>query len=253
MDFAIEKITFCHYSALKKGEIFKNYSNSRGACGIVLAVSGKAVYRFNNGTSHTLSAGEIALFSEESAYILDNTLGEDFVHYTINFTLFNSKLLSDVSFFKPSNTEIYIKLCQDIIRHSESGNNLRALSALYTALANIFESIPQHNTKDTYHGIKPAIDYITSKYDTQISLDLLSQKCMMSNTNFRRVFKTVCGISPIEYLIKVRLNRAKQLLLHTTLTIGEISQLCGFNEVSYFSRTFKKRYKKTPLEYRNKN
>ena len=94
---------------------------------------------------------------------------------------------------------------------------------------------------------------MASCYDKEITLDVLAQKCMMSNTNFRRVFKSVYGVSPIEHLIKIRLNRAKQLLLHTTLTVSEIATICGFNEVSYFSRIFKKRYSKTPLEYRNKN
>ena len=254
MEFAIEKITFSHYSVLNKGEVFKNYSNTRGVCGIVLAVSGKAVYLFADGTTQTLNAGEIALFSKECAYIIDNTNGDDFAHYTVNFALCNhGKLTASASFFKPGNTKMYAALCKDIISYYEAGNNLRALSSLYTMLADIFENTAEQNLDKNKQIIKPAIDYITSDYSNEITLNLLAQKCMMSVTNFRRIFKTVYGVSPIEYLIKMRLDRAKQLLLHTTLTIGEISQLCGFSEVSYFSRTFKKRYNKTPLEYRNKN
>lgn len=253
MDFTIEKITFSHYSILNKGEVFKNYSNTRGVCGIVLAVSGKAVYQFADGASRTLSAGEIALFSKECAYILNNTGGDDFAHYTVNFTLCNhSKPVAKASFFKSGNTKMHAALFKDIISYYEAGNNLRALSSLYAMLADIFENTSEQNPDKSKQSIKPAIDCITSDYSNEITLNLLAQKCMMSNTNFRRVFKAVYGVSPIEYLIKFRLDRAKQLLLHTTLTISEISQLCGFNEVSYFSRIFKNRYSKTPIEYRNK-
>ena len=147
MDFAIEKITFSHYSTFEKGEVFKNYSNMRGVCGVVLAVRGKADYRFFNGSVQTLNQGEIALFSKESAYILDNTRGEDFVHYTINFTLCNdTKLLSDVCFFKPQNTQIYTKLFEDVVNHHKSGNNLRAFSSLYTLLADILKTYPSEPT-----------------------------------------------------------------------------------------------------------
>ena len=53
MEVAIQKITFAHFSSLKAGDSFKNYSHSRGVCGIVVPVSGSAVYTFSNGEEHT--------------------------------------------------------------------------------------------------------------------------------------------------------------------------------------------------------
>ena len=72
----------------------------------------------------------------------------------------------------------------------------------------------------------------------------------MSETNFRRVFQQVMGISPIEYVINTRINRAKELVRHTDLSVSEISSLCGFKDVEHFCRTFKKRTGVSTSNYR---
>lgn len=253
MDVSVQKITFAHFSSLAPGEDFKNYSRSRGVYGIVVPVSGSADYTFSDGEKHTLTAGEVAIFSDKSAYYIQNTSDEDFIHYTVNFTLCKGEeVLPEAEFYMPKDIYLYLDYCEKIVEFTDAGDKLRAVSVLYNLLADLLDNLTNNNFKNSRtKSIKAAIDYIECEYAKPITTDILAEKCIMSNTNFRRVFKTVCGVSPIEYLLRVRLERAQQLLLHTTLTVEEISFQCGFNEVSYFSRLFKKRYEKSPSQFRN--
>ena len=115
MEVAIQKITFAHFSSLKAGDSFKNYSHSRGVCGIVVPVSGSAVYTFSNGEKHTLTAGEVAIFSDKAAYFIQNLSDNDFIHYTVNFTLCNDVLFVDADFCTPDDIKPYIEYCKKLI------------------------------------------------------------------------------------------------------------------------------------------
>jgi AraC-type DNA-binding domain-containing proteins len=100
--------------------------------------------------------------------------------------------------------------------------------------------------------IKPVITYIEEHYSEKITLDELSAIIHLSTIHFSRVFKTVTGFSPMEFLNRVRIQKAVQLLLKTDKSIVEIAMETGFNDGNYFSRLFKKCRKETPSEFRNK-
>ncbi|WP_238881840.1 AraC family transcriptional regulator [Clostridium sp. YIM B02551] len=100
--------------------------------------------------------------------------------------------------------------------------------------------------------IKPVITYIEEHYSEKITLDELSAVIHLSTIHFSRVFKTVTGFSPMEFLNRVRIQKAVQLLLKTDKSIVEIAMDTGFNDGNYFSRFFKKCRKETPSEFRNK-
>lgn len=65
-----------------------------------------------------------------------------------------------------------------------------------------------------------------------------------------RCFKKNIGQSPMEYLIKYRLNQSKKLLLETDMTITDICQQCGFSDSAYFGKVFRRSFGITPGEYR---
>ena len=60
-------------------------------------------------------------------------------------------------------------------------------------------------------------------------------------------------MTPVTYINKLRLSKAKTLLANTNLSIEQISLKCGFNEYSYFTRLFKKQFGQTPTNYREEN
>lgn len=75
--------------------------------------------------------------------------------------------------------------------------------------------------------------------------------CYMSKPHFSRVFKRTTGMSPVQFLLGIRIDRAKELLDFTDQSITDIAEACGFQDQNYFARTFKKITGLTPTQYRH--
>jgi len=73
----------------------------------------------------------------------------------------------------------------------------------------------------------------------------------MSYSKFRQAFKKSTGLSPNQYYLNIRLNKAKELLTSTSLNINEIAYHTGFESIFYFSKLFKKKNGVSPKDYRN--
>lgn len=96
-----------------------------------------------------------------------------------------------------------------------------------------------------------ARDYIHSNYNSPITLEDISQQSYLSINHLLRTFKQAFHCSPYQYLIRVRLNRARYLLRHSTYSVKEIVNLVGFECPSSFIRLFKKSFQVTPGRFRN--
>lgn len=101
--------------------------------------------------------------------------------------------------------------------------------------------------------IQVAVSYIDNNYERDISLKDIAQYVFLSTSYFTRAFKEEMGISPINYLLKTRTERAKELLKDSTLKICDIALNVGFSNQQRFNDIFKKNVKMTPLKYRKDN
>ncbi len=95
------------------------------------------------------------------------------------------------------------------------------------------------------------IDYIHQNYGKKLSVGKLARTVNMSESHFIRTFKKETGVAPMEYLIRVRLDKAKKLLRAGTMNITEISLHCGFNSISHFSSSFTRHEGIAPSEYQS--
>jgi len=98
--------------------------------------------------------------------------------------------------------------------------------------------------------ISKAKSYILENYHKDISLDDVSREADISPYYFSKLFKEEAGENFIEYLTKIRIDKAKQLLNNKELSIKEICVAVGYGDPNYFSRIFKKYSGRTPTEYR---
>ena len=85
------------------------------------------------------------------------------------------------------------------------------------------------------------------------TLNEIAQICGVSEGYFRKLFREYSGENPIEFRQKYRIEKAKQLLLLDTLTIGEIAEELNFSDIYHFSKTFKKITGVSPQKYMNKS
>jgi AraC family transcriptional regulator len=93
-------------------------------------------------------------------------------------------------------------------------------------------------------------DYINDHLTSDIKLSDLAQLLGMSQFHFSRLFKQSMGISPHQYLLQQRIERAKQLLKETKLSIMEIALLCGYSSHSHLGKSFRQHTGITPKAYR---
>ncbi len=104
-------------------------------------------------------------------------------------------------------------------------------------------------TNKRIDNIKGALKLIEEEYNSEISLDKLSKTCGMSPRYFCEFFKEMTGRTPIDYLNRYRIECACNMLSNLKMNVTETATSCGFNDISYFIRTFKKHIGVTPKKY----
>ena len=97
---------------------------------------------------------------------------------------------------------------------------------------------------------KNVISYIERNFTEKIDLDRLADITRMSQGHFCRLFKQITGMSAINYINNLRINKAVELIRNSDRNMMEIAMSCGFCDSNYFSRVFKKHEKMSPLQMR---
>jgi AraC-like DNA-binding protein len=128
--------------------------------------------------------------------------------------------------------------------------NRHAFSMLQIILS---ESTLISSDDKQFNGIRrisKVLDFIHKNMTGDISRKTLAGLMNLSETRFHYVFKEIMGVSPMDYLITARMRKAQHLLLFTDLSITEIAEDVGLNDVFYFSKQFKIYHHLSPLKYR---
>jgi AraC-like DNA-binding protein/quercetin dioxygenase-like cupin family protein len=105
-------------------------------------------------------------------------------------------------------------------------------------------------TSATLLEMGKVISYIEQHYTEPITLNELAQQANLSVNQFLRVFKTATGHTPIDYLIRLRVLKAGQLLQRNEVSVTQASYQVGFSDSNYFSKQFKRILGKSPQAYR---
>lgn len=101
------------------------------------------------------------------------------------------------------------------------------------------------------YAVNRIINYLNENYEHKISLEQIAHNMYLSPVYISKIFKEETGESPINYLIKIRLEKAKDILLNgQDGSIKNIANQVGYDDVYHFSKLFKKYYGISPLYYR---
>ena len=112
----------------------------------------------------------------------------------------------------------------------------------------------QLKTNDLYHpAIQKAIVYIQTNLKSSLKIDDIAKTVGISPKYFHKIFKSCIGKTPNSFIMEERMKLAKEQLLSTDLSVGDIAQNCGFTSHTYFTRVFKTFFHQTPQEFRNNN
>lgn len=117
-------------------------------------------------------------------------------------------------------------------------------------IATASHNVSTKATEKSMSVIETAKEYIQNNYSKDISLDEVSQAANISPYYFSKIFKEDTGEGFVEYLTRIRIEKAKELLTTTECSMKEICAMVGYADPNYFSRSFKKNVGVTPTEYK---
>ncbi len=95
-----------------------------------------------------------------------------------------------------------------------------------------------------------AIDFLQRNLHRKLSLSETAEAVNLSVSHLSHLFRADTGCSPGQYLMTLRMQKARELLTYSLLSVKEIMAAVGFNDKSDFARSFKKAYGASPSEYR---
>lgn len=105
-------------------------------------------------------------------------------------------------------------------------------------------------TRRSIDRIRPVIKYVENHYMEPLSTRDIAKEAGLSESHFMKFFKNTMGMPFLDYLNDYRLTMASRLLLSSGDSVLDIASECGYENLSYFNRLFKKRFAMTPREYR---
>ncbi|MBQ8387887.1 MAG: helix-turn-helix transcriptional regulator [Clostridia bacterium] len=123
----------------------------------------------------------------------------------------------------------------------------------YDLLNLICEAERQANmSRRGFRTVEKGIEYLEKDEGQELSVDEIARMCFVTPAYFRRLFREYSGMSPREYRTRRRIERAKDMMERTELSVESLSELLGYSDPSYFCRVFKKETGMSPSEYQKK-
>lgn len=247
-DFDIKNVVLACKVLAGTGE---SVHRNRPSHGLAVNLGGEKKYDFF-GKTLTVKENDIIFLPEGSNYNVENIKNGDCL--AINFKLSSS---ADFEPFvcHPKNSREVISSFLCTLRYfisKKEGYTLMCKSELYKI---IYEIVADYNRGYASSGknkiLLPATEYIHNHYfEKDFDVDFLAELCGIKGAYFRRLFLLCYGTSPVKYINNLKLSFAKELLSEKIHTVGEVSEIAGFNNESYFHRFFKRETGMTPAEYR---
>ena len=154
----------------------------------------------------------------------------------------------------PLHTEQLLVFAEDVFRRYHAGEHDNpAFCAMVYSTLYWFATGPQKKPGESYpDALKIALDFMEQHLDCSLHLNEIADVAEISRSNLFAAFKQYLKISPHQYLLKLRINRAKQLLAAGEKSIKEIAFDCGFESLEVFYRQFSRNEGTTPATYRKR-
>lgn len=157
--------------------------------------------------------------------------------------------------------EAYSRAAQDILDHRSGRSDIFSVTAIRSdilallLLLNRDYSSPLEKKMDEgiSSAIRAGLSYININFCSDISIDEIARHANVSKYHLMRQFKHYTGYTIVTYINILRCERAKSLLESGKYSVGEVARLCGFENLSYFSKTYAKYERELPSRHKMNN
>lgn len=229
---------------------------------LIYIVKGAANYSTHD-ESGDVKKRDVIILNPDNPFKLAPLRKLEWIRITLSGILFTSSLEIDstnpifVTEDKSQSIKRYLDLAILEDTHRFRGTELILKKLLESVMVHILRnnelSIKDASAQVKNDEIERIQEYIRKNYSQKITLDDLSDHVGINKYYLIRLFKQKTGLSPIDYLIHVRLAEAEKLLASSDVTISKISDMVGFHSPSHFSKTFKESNHCTPSAFRKKH
>lgn len=221
-------------------------TENRPTFGLSLCISGQITYTMN-GKTYTSNQTNAILLPKGGTYSL---LGDkEGLFPVINFEAAHFDC-DEIAVLPLENPQRCIQ-CFETLKNLflQDGNRLKIYSVFYQLLSNAASA-----NSITHRTLHAAIALIESSiHRPELSNTILAKQLGISEVYLRKLFATHCNTSVKQYILDLRIQKAKQLLIDTPFSTTAIAEACGFSSVYHFCRTFKQRTGTTPTQYACEN
>lgn len=256
-DFRLHGDLNLHYCGNRVNSIDHKYVHRQNAYLLTYVVSGRALLTAHS-REYTLSAGDFYVMFPESgaSYVTESGLPWSIRWVTLTGTQLQEMLpllgfTSQHPIVRVNDTSRIERLLEALFEktmRADLKNKIAATSLLYELLSCLAQpsAVPVENAV-----IADAVGYISRHYHETISIHALAQRAFLNSNYFSKLFNSYVGITPQQFITRTRMEKAKELLAYTELTVGEIAVAVGFPDALYFSRAFRRYSGCSPSAFRS--
>ena len=255
-------VTSCGYYRVDSGPTIKtNRPKGRRDYQLLYILEGKAHFYFESGEI-VVNKGEMVLFRPREPqsyfYFPKDKCQAFWVHFTgsdVDTILDYYKLPQDRNIFYSGTSPDYQWLFEQMIRELQlcRANYKELLTMLLRHIFLLINRYLKENGKsgiDALNDIERSIRYFNENYTKDINIGEYAKSLHVSTCWFNRRFKQVTKVTPLQYILSLRLSNAKMLLETQDYNVTETSYAVGFHNPLYFSRLFTKHIGMSPSEYK---
>ena len=231
----------------RRGEIRLRTKNKE-LYAIACRLKGESVF-YTCEEKITVSVGDV-LYVPQGATYTQETLGEDVIIVHLDMFGTSDRTLKTICTECPEEICALFLELEKVWRDKKEYYAYRCTSILYDLIARTGVAIlEQHLTESALiFGVRYINDHFS---DSDFSIAVACRKCNISRAYFNRLFKSEFGCTPVEYIQRLKIQKAEMLLRSGCHTNEEIAELCGFHNVKYFYAVFKKLTGSTTKAYRS--
>lgn len=257
-------VTAAGYYRVHTSEVIEtDRPNGRGDYQLLYISSGK-LHLYVDGEDRIITKGNMLLFRPGEAQLYNLYSADKPETYWVHFTGSDVDLLLDYYgmpkdenvFFtgtSPDYQWLYKQMIQELQLRRVNYEDLLNMNLRHIFLIiNRFLKEGTELDSDALNEVERATHYFNENYNQNICIKDYAADRHMSDCWFNRTFKKVTKVTPIQYIISLRITSAINLLENTDHNIKQISSMVGYDDEYYFSRLFKKSTGLSPTEYRKK-
>lgn len=230
-------------------------SRTRPSHALMLILCDKIRFEYPNGAVAFFDKGDIIYIPKGIMYTV-KFLGEGdkLEAYLINFII--GRDYNEQSEITRLTANADATLCEPFERSAalyiQTKNRRYAIMAEFCSLLDKLRNVAESTSAEptASKSISHAIEYINSHVTEPIYVGDLAKLCLLSESAFRKHFLASMKETPNEYINRLRLEKAAELLLSTDIPISSLASELGFYDCAYFHKLFKKRYARSPGDFR---